>query len=140
MAFYSGPENFRFFRRKNAIRFNSLSPGCGVNKPKDMRRDSQLAIGINNQLFPTFGLPLSSDRSGLSVYSPKPLMSPDSDFSVYNLLAAARLKTKMLTEKRQHMILEAIGHFTRVRALIHFKAVRDSVPVEDFVQLAGVGA
>jgi hypothetical protein len=54
-------------------------------------------------------------------------------------LAAARMKTESPAEKRHHLILETVGHLTRVRALIHLEDVSDSVPVEDFVQLAGVG-
>ena len=36
------------------------------------------------------------------------------------------------------MILEAIRHFAGVRALVDFKAIRDSILIEDVVQLAGI--
>jgi len=56
------------------------------------------------------------------------------------MLAAARLKTEALVEGRQHVILEAVGRPARVRALIHLEAVRGPVPVEGFMQFAGVGS
>lgn len=48
---------------------------------------------------------------------------------------AARLKIESPAEERHHVVLEAFGHLACVRALIHFEAVSDPVPVEDFVQL-----
>jgi hypothetical protein len=36
------------------------------------------------------------------------------------------------------MILETISHFTRVSALIHLEAVRDSISVKNFTQLARI--
>jgi len=53
-------------------------------------------------------------------------------------LSAIFLKAKILAEKGNHMILETVSHLTRVRAFIHFKAVRDSALIKDFVQLAGI--
>jgi hypothetical protein len=44
----------------------------------------------------------------------------------------------VLTEERHHVILEAVGHLARVGALIQIEAVRDPIPVEGFVQPAGV--
>ena len=55
-------------------------------------------------------------------------------------LVAARLKAKILAEERHHVILEAIRHGAGVRAVIHLKAVRDSVFIENVVQLAGIDA
>ena len=55
-------------------------------------------------------------------------------------LVAACLNAKILAEKRQDMILEAIGHGAGVRAGVHFVTVRDSVQIENVMQLAGIGA
>jgi hypothetical protein len=53
---------------------------------------------------------------------------------------AARLKAEALAEKRQHMILKAVGYFACVRAGINFEAVRDSVLIKSFVKLCGIGS
>jgi hypothetical protein len=53
-------------------------------------------------------------------------------------LAATRLRTEIPAEKLHHMILESVSHPTRVGALIHLEAVRDSILIKDFMQLAGV--
>ena len=53
-------------------------------------------------------------------------------------LLAACLKAKILAEKGQHMILEAIRHFAGVSARKNFEAVCDSIFVENIVQLAGI--
>jgi hypothetical protein len=50
------------------------------------------------------------------------------------------LKAKSLTEKWQHMILKPIRDSAGVCAGINFKAVRDSVLIKDFMQLAGINA
>jgi hypothetical protein len=42
---------------------------------------------------------------------------------------AARLKTEILAEKEQHMILETVRHFTGVSARENFEGVRDSILV-----------
>src|ERR1035441_10771690 len=57
-----------------------------------------------------------------------------------NCLLAARLKTEILAEKRHHVILKAVSHGAGVRARIDFKAVRDSILVENIMQLAGIDA
>jgi hypothetical protein len=54
-------------------------------------------------------------------------------------LLAIRLKTKALTEKWHHMILEAICDSTRVSAVIDFEPVCNSVLVQNVVELVGVG-
>src|SRR5215472_3561657 len=51
---------------------------------------------------------------------------------------AASLKTKILAEEGHHVILKTISHLTRVSALIHFEAVRDSIPFKNVMQLAGI--
>jgi hypothetical protein len=48
------------------------------------------------------------------------------------------MKTKILAEEGDHVILKTISHLTRVSALIHLEAVRDSVPIENVMQLAGI--
>ena len=53
-------------------------------------------------------------------------------------LSAVFLRAKILTEKRNHMILDTFCHLTCVRALVHFKAVCDSIRIKNIVQLAGV--
>jgi len=53
-------------------------------------------------------------------------------------LTAAPFKTKGTAEEWHHIILEAVSHLTRVRALIYFEAISDSIPVKDFMQFAGV--
>jgi hypothetical protein len=55
-------------------------------------------------------------------------------------LPARRLKTQMLTEKRDHVILNAIGGLARVSALVHLEAVHDSVLVKNIVQFGGIDA
>ena len=54
------------------------------------------------------------------------------------LLLATFLKTEILTEKRQHMILETIGHFARMRAGINFERACDSILIKDIVQFARI--
>ena len=56
------------------------------------------------------------------------------------LLPATCLKTKILVEKRHHMVLEAIRNFTGMSARINFEAVRDSILVENVMQFAGIDA
>lgn len=38
------------------------------------------------------------------------------------------------------MILETVGHLTGVRAFVHFKAIRDSILIKNFVELYGIGS
>ena len=57
---------------------------------------------------------------------------------VFSKLSAVCLKTKTPAEKGDHVILETVGHFARVSALIDFEAVRNSVLVQQVMQLAGV--
>src|ERR1035441_2585947 len=57
-----------------------------------------------------------------------------------NCLLAARLKTEILAEERHNVILKAVSHGAGVRARIDFEAVRDSVLVENIMQLAGIAA
>ena len=53
---------------------------------------------------------------------------------------ASWLKTQILAEKRDHVILNAIGDLARVSALVHLEAVRDSVLVKNIVQFGGIDA
>jgi len=53
-------------------------------------------------------------------------------------LSANRSETKILAEKWDNVVLEPIGHPTRVSARIYFEDVGDSVVVERIMQLAGV--
>lgn len=55
-------------------------------------------------------------------------------------LLAVSLKTEILTEKWQHVILESIGDGADMRAGIDFEAVRDAVVVKDSVEFASVDA
>ena len=50
------------------------------------------------------------------------------------------LKAQILAEKPHHVILETISHLTRVRARIHFEAVRDFILIENFMQPAGINS
>ena len=43
-----------------------------------------------------------------------------------------------MAKKRQHMILKAVGHFAGVRAGINIEAVRDSIFIQNFVELCGI--
>ena len=51
------------------------------------------------------------------------------------MLAAICREAEILTEERQHMILESIGDCAGVRAGVDLKAVCDSIVIEDIVQL-----
>ena len=53
---------------------------------------------------------------------------------------ATCLKTEILTEKRDHVILNAIGDLARVSALVHLEAVRDSVLIKNVMQFGGIDA
>src|SRR3972149_1451171 len=53
-------------------------------------------------------------------------------------LAAVGLKTELLAEEPHPVILEAIRHLVGVIAWVDLEAVRDPVPVESIVELAGV--
>ena len=53
-------------------------------------------------------------------------------------LLAVSLKTEILTEKWQHVILESVRYLARVSSLIDLEAVLDSVLVQSIMQLAGV--
>jgi indole-3-glycerol phosphate synthase len=55
-------------------------------------------------------------------------------------LSAVLLSTKILTEKGNHNILDAASHSAGVRALVEFKAVRDSICIEDIMQFAGINS
>ena len=48
------------------------------------------------------------------------------------------MKTEVLAEKRQHVILESFGYLARVSSWIRFEAVLDSVGVQNTMQLASV--
>ena len=54
--------------------------------------------------------------------------------------ATVRLKTEMLAEELQHMILKTIGNLARVSSLILFKAVRDSILIKYLMQFDRVGS
>jgi hypothetical protein len=53
-------------------------------------------------------------------------------------LPAARLKTQIRAEKFHHMILEAIRHGTRVSAMVDLKVVRNSIVVQQIMQLSRI--
>jgi len=53
---------------------------------------------------------------------------------------ATCLKTEILTEERNHVILNAIGDLARVSALVHLEAVRDSILIQNVVQFGGIDA
>ena len=55
-------------------------------------------------------------------------------------LTAAGLRAEVLAEELHHMILKAVSHGAGVCAGIDFKAVRDSILVENVVQFAGIHA
>jgi hypothetical protein len=50
-------------------------------------------------------------------------------------LPAASLKTQIRAEKFHHMILKAIRHCTGVSAMVDLKAVRNSIVVQQVMQL-----
>ena len=54
----------------------------------------------------------------------------------YRVLTAALGEAEILAEERHHMILKSIGDGAGVRAGVDLKAVRDSVVVENIVQLS----
>ena len=54
--------------------------------------------------------------------------------------ATVRLKTEMLAEELQHMILKTIGNLARVSSLVLFKAVRDSILIKYVMQFDRVGS
>jgi len=51
---------------------------------------------------------------------------------------AACVKTEILAKEFHDVVLETVSHSARMSALIHLEAVRDSIPVEYFMQLAGI--
>src|SRR5450631_1428095 len=53
-------------------------------------------------------------------------------------LAAIRLEAQVLVEELHHMILKTVSHCAGVGARVDFKAIGDSVAVEDVVQLTRV--
>jgi len=56
------------------------------------------------------------------------------------LLAATRLRTEILAEKRHDVVLETVCYLAGMSARINFEAVDDFVLVENVVQLAGIHA
>ena len=54
------------------------------------------------------------------------------------LLTAIRCKAEILAEEWQHVVLESIGDCAGVRTRVNFKAVSDSVVIEDGVQFYGI--
>lgn len=56
------------------------------------------------------------------------------------MLVAICREAQILTEERQHMILEPIGDCAGVRARVDLKAVCDSVVIQNGMQLPGVDA
>ena len=58
-------------------------------------------------------------------YSPVPLL-------------AVRLKTEILAEERQHIVLEANRDRAGVRAGIDLESIRDSVAIQDVVELGRI--
>ena len=47
-------------------------------------------------------------------------------------------EAKILAEERHHIVLETNCHRAGMSALIHFKAVRDSILIKHIVQFAGI--
>src|SRR3954470_3549378 len=54
------------------------------------------------------------------------------------LVPGNRLLLNVLAEERQHMILESVGDGTGVRAGIDLELVRDSISIENLMQLASI--
>lgn len=82
-----------------------------------------------------------SPRKVLVLPSVRPELSMTNDERpTERWLPATCLKTQILTEKREHVILKAIGDLARVRALVHFETVRDSVLIKNIVQLGSIDA
>ena len=55
-------------------------------------------------------------------------------------LSTLLLKTEMLAEELQHMILKTISNLARVSSLVLFKAVRDSVPIKHVMQFGCIAS
>ena len=56
---------------------------------------------------------------------------------LFNLLAVG-LKAEILAEEWHHVILKTVSHCARVRTGINLEAVRDSILVQNIVELAGI--
>ena len=48
-------------------------------------------------------------------------------------LSTLLLKTEMLAEELQHVILKTVSNLARVSSLVLFKAVLDSIPIKDLM-------
>lgn len=55
-------------------------------------------------------------------------------------LLAACFKAKILVKEWHHMVLKAVCHCARVGAVINLKAIRDSILIENIVELARINA
>jgi len=53
-------------------------------------------------------------------------------------LLAAGIKTEILAEERHHVVLESVGYRTGVSSVIDLKAMRDSIPVQNLVELCRI--
>ena len=53
-------------------------------------------------------------------------------------LLAAGIKTEILAEERHHVVLESVGYRTGVSSVIDLKAMRDSISVQNLVELCRI--
>ena len=65
------------------------------------------------------------------------LQSVSSETAVWSLTTICR-EAEALAEERQHVVLESIGNCADMRAGVDFKAVRDSVVIENGVQFHSI--
>ena len=56
------------------------------------------------------------------------------------LLAATRLRTEILAEKRHDVVLETVGHLAGMSARVDLEAVYESIFIESVVQFASIHA